>query len=180
MMDTKYNIGDEVFWPYWGSKEMSIECPDCGGTGRIRLIMHDNSEHSIECGRCSYGYYPPTGRIKFWRWLADIKRGEITGLEISKGVVSYKISCGEGYTHIVKEEMVYTSEEDALGRAEILVEEHEKEELEKIAKKEKDTKSWAWNASYHRREIKSAERSIAYHAAKLKAANLKSKEPRNE
>jgi len=49
-------------------------------------------------------------------------------------------------------------------------------EREKIATKEKDTRTWAWNASYHRRQIKDAKRQLEYHTAKLNVASLKAKE----
>jgi hypothetical protein len=41
--------------------------------------------------------------------------------------------------------------------------------------KTKDHRSWAWNASYHRRNIKDLERQLEYHRSKLAvcAANAK-------
>jgi hypothetical protein len=51
----------------------------------------------------------------------------------------------------------------------------DQEEREKIGAKEKPTRTWAWNASYHRKEIKRCKESIEYHERKLAAANLKAR-----
>lgn len=54
------------------------------------------------------------------------------------------------------------------------------EELRRIAEKEKPTRTWSWNATYHRKEIKRCEESIARHRAKLSVASLKAKEDRSQ
>jgi hypothetical protein len=73
-------------------------------------------------------------------------------------------------------QQVFDSEQEALEYAKALRDAHEADERRRILAKEKDTRSWAWNATYHRKRIKEAEKQIAYHRSKLEVAALKSKE----
>lgn len=52
-------------------------------------------------------------------------------------------------------------------------------ERARILGKEKGGRSWAWNATHHRREIKTAQERIAYHTSKLAVAALNAKEDKN-
>ena len=80
-----------------------------------------------------------------------------------------------GCNHI-DEDKVFLTESEAQTRADLMAAEYDAEERERIFKKEKDQRSWAWNASYHRKEIKEAERRIEHHKKKLAHAALKAKE----
>jgi hypothetical protein len=116
-----------------------------------------------------------------------VQRGYIVGLEVSSEGIEYSAK----YTGIaddrtvytttchVKEVDVFTDEASAKLRADQMAEEHDREERDRIFKKEKDSRSWAWNASYHRKEIKEARRRLEYHTSKLAVASLKSKEDKH-
>lgn len=175
-MTPKYSIGDMVWWANSGSELRWIKCPDCGGTRHILLIMHDGTEHSIKCGRCSAGYEPPKGIISYYEFNANPEIGNVAGIEINhKGEIEYKLSYyknGHGRIYVVPETDLFIKEHEALAKAEQLIKDYNKEELDKINRKEKDTRTWAWNVSYHRKCIKDAEKSLAHHTAKLNAAKL--------
>jgi hypothetical protein len=66
---------------------------------------------------------------------------------------------------------------DCTVRSQAMCDEANAAERARVLNKEKDTRTWAWNASYHRREIADAKKRIEYHAAKLAVASLKSKTP---
>ena len=167
----RFNIGDTVYWATYQRREEWIPCPDCGGTRRVRVILHDNDEQSIDCATCSRGYEPPTGKVVTWEFSKAVSKGTILGVEISAGRTEWRVSPH----YIVKDVEVFTTEEDALLRAEELAVEANEEEQRRIAQKEKPNRSWAWSASYHRREIKECERRISYHKAKLNVAAAKAK-----
>lgn len=172
MNKPKFNIGDTVYSAScrWGVTY--ITCPDCGGEGRLRVIFHDGEEVSIGCQNCARGYEPPTGRMQIYDYIPEAIERIITGMEISDSKsTSYK---AENY--ILEEENLFQTQADAMGKAKELQAELEKQQQEKINNKEKPTRTWAWNASYHRREIKRQEKSIEYHKASLAVANLKNKE----
>lgn len=172
----KYSIGQKVWRATFDVEEKHVECPDCGGTGRIRVIMADDTIHSIGCGNCSSGFNPPTGTIKYYERSPSATFCNVVGVRLSNGTTEYEVSGGEGYTWTADEANLSETKEGALEIAQGLALEHTQYELARIAAKEKDTRSWAWNASYHRRAIKEADKQIAYHISKLSVAAIKAKD----
>jgi len=148
---------------------VTVDCPDCGGTGRIRMITHDDITHSIECG-CGHGYDKPSGKITIHQSVVEADHRMITEVCQTKDGFEYVLGCT-----IVKDCSVFLNEADALAHGEKQRKEYIAEQERKIFSKEKDTRTWAWNVRYHRSEIKRLEKNIAYHTAKLNAANLKVK-----
>lgn len=174
MSKLKYNIGDRVYYATFNSHVgVYVECPDCGGTGRIRCILHDETTVSINCGNCSQGYDPPTGRILIYDNKPDVENVTISGVEVEVGKLPEYKTTDHWY---LKEDRLFSSKEDATAKALELHEAYKQAQRDKVLTKEKDKKSWAWNASYHRGIIRRAEKDIVYHTAKLNVANLKKKE----
>ncbi len=174
-----YAIGDKVWKSTFQSTKNYVECPDCGGTGRLRVTFHDDTQVSIDCKNCSVGYDPPSGRVMVYERHSHSEQGIIVGIEITSDGVEYKLSnprAGSGTYWCIKESEIFNTKEEADAYGVILAEEANKEELARVYRKEKDTRTWAWNASYHRRCIKDAEKQIVYHTAKLNVASLKAKE----
>lgn len=182
MIKPKYEIGDQVWAATCNTETVYMTCPDCGGTGRIRCIMHDDTEISIDCGGCSGGYNPPSGRVSYYKRIAKADSGVITGLNIEthdgKSLVEYTVQGAYNYRY--KEDKLALSYAEALIIAEALAENENALEEDKILKKEKPAKTWAWNASYHRKCLKDANRNIEYHTRKLSAANLRAKAERHQ
>lgn len=168
----KYEIGQQVWRATFDSREAFVVCPDCAGTGRLRVMFADDTVVSIECAACGPGYNPPTGRIKVYDRQPAARLTTITGVEISAGKTEWRTSD----SYIVQDEDLFDNEADCLVRAQAIATEYDRAERERVNKKEKDTKTWGWNAHYHRREIKDAQRRIEYHTAKLAVASLKAKE----
>lgn len=171
-MNTKFEIGARLWWPRCQREATSVECPDCGGTGRLRVIFHDETTVSIGCANCAIGYDPPTGRVRVHDRTPRVEQVRIVGLEIrADGSVEYRTS----HSYNVSEDMLFSDHEAAMERAEELAVEADREDRERVATKERDTRTWAWNASYHRGEIKRLRRDIERHEAKLAVASLKVK-----
>lgn len=168
----RYQIGDEAWMASFEGVETSVECPDCGGTGRLRVTFHDDTEVSIGCSACSRGYEPPTGRIQVYTRTAAARKVYITGVRIDGDKTEWSTSD----SYIVPDEDLFDDEAQCLAAAKEKAAEYDRKDRERVLTKEKDTRSWAWNATYHRREIKRAEQLIAYHSAKLAVASLKAKE----
>jgi hypothetical protein len=168
----KYEIGQQVWYAGWESSPARIVCPDCAGEGRIRVLLPDDSMVSVNCVACQRGYDRPSGYIECYDRHAVAKLVTITGVEMDSGKTEWKTS--ESYR--TSEDDLFDNEVDAYAAAKVKAEEADREERERIGKKHKDTRSWAWNAHYHRAEIKRAEENIKYHTAKLAVASLKAKE----
>ena len=176
----KYEVGQHAWWATCQTQEHFETCPDCGGTGRLRVTFHDETQVSIECRNCSAGYDPPTGRVKWYGRIPEAKMITISGFEFTDGKASYHASLGPSSYYRIEEAELFLTEDAAKARADELAAQHDAAERARIMTREKDTKSWAWNASYHRRCIKDAEKTIAYHTAKLAVAALKAKDPSPE
>lgn len=175
-MELKYNIGDTVYVASWESSEDYLECPDCGGTGRIRVILHSNDEVSIPCATCAPGYGDPTGKVKVHTRTPTVRANVVSGMEIGSGGVEYKAKCGRASHWSLRESDVFGTEADAMVRAIQLAKEADDEERARVLTKEFPTRTWAWNASYHRRKVKELERDLLWHKKKLNAAVINTKE----
>jgi hypothetical protein len=156
----------------WESSDDYVTCPDCGGTGRLRVTFHDETTVSIECAGCSAGYEPPKGYVRVYNRHAKAQPVTITGVEVQR---DGKIEWRTDRCYILDESDLFETEEGALTRALEKAAAADKEEREKVNTKEKPTRTWAWNAHYHRKQIKDAQRNLEYHTAKLTAANLKTR-----
>lgn len=176
----KYEVGQQLWWATCQTQERYETCPDCGGTGRLRVTFHDETQVSIDCANCAPGYYPPTGRVKWWGRIPEARQITVSGFEFSDGKASYHASIGPSSYYRIDEPELFETEESAKAHAEKLAAENNAAEQARILTKEKDTRSWAWNAAYHRRCIKDAQKQIDYHTAKLNVAAIKAKEPASE
>lgn len=167
MSEIKFSIGEKVWRASYESTESRVECPDCCGKGYIRCIMGDGAEVSVDCGNCSFGFEAyARGYLKHYLRKPTAILTTITGINIEGGKVEYKTTD----SYLVEQDRLFCSEQEALDAARGMASEVEKAELKRLLKKEKDTRSWAWNATYHRREIKRARQSLEYHERKLNVA----------
>ena len=170
-MIAKYSIGQELWRPTFDMEEARVTCPDCGGTGRLRVTFHDETTVSVECQNCNVGYESPKGYLRVSNRHPRAQQVTVTGMELRGEVLEYRTTG----SWCVPEDRLFLTEEAALTAAGLMAVEADQAERDKIQEKEKDTRSWAWNATYHRREIKRAEKDLAHHKAKLAVANLKAK-----
>lgn len=176
MSEQRFSIGDYAWLADWTSREDYVVCPDCGGTGRLRVTFHDETQVSIECRNCAAGYDPPTGRVRVYTRTARAERVFINGVEIGPSGTRWRLGHSDSCYRVIDDANLFTEETDALERAAEQCAELDAQDRQKVFAKEKDTRTWAWNASYHRKQIKDAEGKIAYHTAKLAVAALKAKE----
>jgi hypothetical protein len=167
----KFEIGQKVWLALWDSTTNYVTCPDCGGTGRIRVIHHDDTMMSVECAGCQSGYDPPKGYLKVYDRHAKAELVTITGVHVSNGKIEWR----SDRSWLMEESDLFETKEGALTRAVEKAAVADKEDRDRIQAKEKPTRTWSWNAHYHRREIKKARRQIEYHEKKLAVANLKVK-----
>lgn len=168
----RYEIGETVWVASFESTTDSVTCPECGGAGRIRCLMYDDTMVSVECQGCSRGYEGPQGVIRVYTRKPMAVETTITGVSIRNGKPEWQTKSSWS----TPEEDIFTNRLMAEERAAIKAAKLDQEERDKVANKEKDTRSWSWNAHYHRKEIRDLEKRIEYHRAKLSVASLKAKE----
>lgn len=171
-----FNIGDTVFVARANPVEKQVVCPHCFGKKFLTVILGDGSQVKIDCTGCARGYETPTGSVSYHEFTPYVEQHTITGMDSSQSngqiEVMYWSGCGgfEG-------RRCFATEAEALARAQELLSEHQKEEERRLnqAKTNQD-RSWAWNATYHRNELKRAQESVRYHTAKLDVCKSKAKE----
>lgn len=168
----KYQIGQALWWGSFEMEAIHITCPDCGGTGRLRVTFHDETQVSIDCRNCCCGYDPPRGYLVVYERKPRARLSTVTGVEVNADGARYHTNdC-----YIVEEKDLFENKADAELSAQTKADQATKDERERIANKEKPTRTWAFNASYHRQCIKRAQKDIEYHTAKLAVAAIKAKE----
>jgi hypothetical protein len=170
----KYQVGQQVWRATWEARKTYLTCPHCEGTGHIRFLNPDDSiGGAIDCANCTRGYDPPSGKICVYERRPVAEPTTINGMNVDAEKVEYHTTG----SYLVRESHLFEREDEALAFAAEMCAEEDRKERAQVARKEKDTRSWAWNVSYHRGCIKRAEKEIAYHTAKLNVARIKAKEP---
>lgn len=173
-----FKIGDRVFLASTERCEKWVTCPDCFGKGALRVILGDDSQVSIVCECCSRGMddmcrAQSIGRLKTWEYECAVQPIVIDGREIKEGPegekVTYYFNSGAHQRYIAYGENVFATEAEALDRSTAIAAERDAEEKKRLSFKEKPHKKWSWHVHYHRREIKDAQKKIAYHESKLAA-----------
>jgi hypothetical protein len=170
--DMRFEVGQQIWWASWSTSNDHVVCPDCQGDGRLRVTFADDTTVSIACRNCASGYDAPTGYVRVYERTPRVESCTVTGYEVTGSNVRWRTSS----SHVVDDEDLFDNEADCHARAQAVCDEANAAERDRVMNKEKDTRTWAWNASYHRREIASAKKRIEYHTAKLAVASLKSKE----
>lgn len=171
----KYKIGDKVWYAQRKAVEKTMQCPECFGQKALTVILGDGSQVSIECAGCMDGYEPPKGYVAYSEHITDVSEVIIDRVEETTVETEY----GFNGCFRVKETELFVNKEDAEKRALELAQEYNREQIEKINRKEKHNRTWSWNAHYHRQRIRTAEKDLIYHKAKLEVAKVKTKEAKN-
>lgn len=172
-MTPKFQISSQAWLATFESSEAYVTCPDCGGTGRIRAILYDDTIVSIPCEGCTRGYDPPTGTVPVYDRTARAELVTVIGLTVeTDGKLEYRTTG----RWCVPEEDLFETEAGALEAARAMAARMDEEQRARVSAKEMPLKSWAWHVHYHRDCIRRAEKDIAYHSAKLNAAKVKAKE----
>ena len=169
-------IDDQCFYATFSShKKVWIECPECLGSGRLRVILGDDSEVSIACLCCKDGYSESHGKISSRVTAAEVWPVVIRGMEINEGKSTiYKFFHSGGHYH-AKEDRLFIDEAEAIACGEKLAADHALELERQIGQKAEANKNWAWHVKYHRRSIRDGEKALEYHRAALAVADKKAK-----
>jgi hypothetical protein len=172
-----FKIGDKVFKGFYGRKERWVKCPDCFGSKRVKVVLGDDTEVSIECGGCYPGGFDPSlGIIRQYDYVTEAREHTVTGVNLRADVVSYELDNFGGSYYTATDQEVFATKDEAQAAAEEQRAHHEAEENRRLMAKTKDHKSWAWNATYHRRCAANAAKELAYHQEKARVCAAKSKE----
>lgn len=167
----EYNIGDKVWHARIQWVQDYLPCPHCFGNLYLTVILGNNEQITIDCECCRNGWMGSQGKIRVGQYRADVHLCTVDRKEQSMNKIEYRV---DGY--IVTENEIFINKEDAQVRASEIALEQRAEEMQRFYNKEKNDRNWAWNATYHRNNVKKLSQELAYHISKLDIAKIKSKE----
>ena len=124
-MATRWQIGDHVWRAGFEASVAHVICPDCCGSGRLRVIMGDETEVSIDCRNCESGWKGPQGRIQVYDRAPSATLVCINGIRLEADKTEYQTTASYSDT----EENLFDSEADAVIAAQVLADRLGKEEL---------------------------------------------------
>lgn len=171
-----YNIGDKVWHASRESTQERVICPECFGKKYLTVILGDDSRVTIDCAGCASGYDPPRGYVTYYKQFVNVSQVVINKVEVTRDYVEYGSSKGECNYRIGRDTDFFSTKKEAEIRATELAEKWNKEELEKIHRKEKNNRTWSWHVHYYRSQIRGAKKTIERAKEKLDAAKLHTKE----
>jgi hypothetical protein len=162
-----FKIGDTVFQSEYSRQEKFVTCPDCLGTKRIKVVLGDGTEISIECVGCNPGgYNPPMGLIRQYEYGVEVKKRQVTGVKETLTEIEYELDKFNSCYRRGTNNDTFATEEEAIAHGESEKKIHEDKENKRMMAKTKDARSWAWNATYHRNQIRHLEKELEYQRAK--------------
>ena len=172
-----FKIGETVFKSRYERREKWVTCPDCFGSKTVKVVLGDGTEVIIECGGCYPGGFESSlGRIRQYDYETVVKEHRVTGVNMRAEGVSYELDNEGGSYWTGTDKDVFGTIEEARAEGDRQRLEHEAEENRRWMAKTKDHKSWAWNATYHRRCAEKARKDMEYHQGKAKVCAAKAKE----
>lgn len=174
-MKPKYEFGQEIWYVDTSSKERYITCVDCFGKRYLTVILGDDTVLTVPCETCKERGWSDysSGILVVYDCIATPAQGTINRIEFRRdSTIEYGV---EG-RYSLDEAEIFLNREDAEILAKQVEQEKTAESENKYKNKEKDTRSWSWHVTYHRKQIEDAKRTIEYATKKLNYALEKKRE----
>lgn len=172
MREPKFKVGQEVWFVHTKTEEAKEVCKDCLGSAYLTVILGDKSQVTIKCEGCNRGWAGSNGCNNYWKHTELPKKTMITRMEYNQDG-EWEYGSHDSYGHL--EEDIFLTEEGCRERAVIVAEERTQKEIERIQYKYNNQRTWAWNASYHRKQIRQAKSTIEWSTKCLEVAKAKAK-----
>jgi len=156
-IEIPYAIGQKVWWIGNGYQKETIKCPECLGSGHIKMVRGDGQVFDINCACCSHGYEQPRGTIErtFYKHEPTIFIPETVSLENSKVIYHGWI----GYLGSVKVEDLFSDKEECLKKCDAKnKEKNEWEEKMRISNLKGKRRDLACSVHYWAGQLKKYER----------------------
>lgn len=168
MDDSKqpYAIGDTVFvaWAYDYDRELT-KCGICFGDRRVKVTLGNGEEWMVDCDACGHGYERPSGMAYINVPRHGVREEVVTGVEHDYDGWTIKTASN---SHRISDGCVFATRAEAIGRETVMAAE-QAERVEKAHARNmmNHAKKHAWTLHYSRGQIREAERTIAWHRARI-------------
>jgi len=172
-MTKRYNVGDEVWYASYERREVRVPCPVCYGDKSVIVILGNGDEVQVECAYCQSGFNPPMGFVTEYIQEPRAEFQVITNRRVVEEYGNEEISYYSSHYGLYPDRM-FDTESEAMNKAIEMQIADEQYKLEHP--KQKNEKSYTWNAGYHMKNAASRRKEAEYHEAKAKICKAKSKE----
>jgi len=163
----KYKVGDKVWWAHCGNTLVKEPCPVCYGKKQVVLVLGNDDTVTLDCDYCGKGYEGPRGYVMEYRWVAEPELITITEVEISDSLEHGETIKYRTNYYSIKNCDIFDTREEALVRCEVIAKELAEQQSTRAEHiKANVKKTFSWNAGYHMRVVKRAQKDIEYHQAK--------------
>ena len=170
-----FKIGDMVWVPVGGLRNVDVTCPVCFGKCVVRLELGNGEIVVLPCEYCGKGYEGPRGVVREYTRAPAAEPFTITQIDKRETgdcvTVEYHSHSGR-YAN-----QVYATREEAMTQAEIMAAENEANERKRADYIKKDgNKNYSWNAGYHMTEARKAAEKVEWHTKMAQLCKAKAKE----
>jgi hypothetical protein len=174
----RYKVGDAVWVPRVGQRQVSKVCDICYGKLEVTLILGNGDTCVLPCDACRDGFEGPKGTYRTYEYVADAEVAIITSISTLTTEDGDSVGyCFNNNGCSTAEENVFATKEEALSAAGgIAIKNGIEQEKRADYIKEDKKKSYSWNAGYHLRGAKQARSSMEHHEKMAKLCKARSKE----
>ena len=124
MIETKYSVGDIVWYASCTKTKKKHPCPDCKGSKKWKAISAAGREYEFPCPRCSASYHSRTEHtsLDYMYFSPSVRSLTIGSVQINtadENVVSYMCKeTGVGSGTVYDEKSLFQTEAEAVAAAE--------------------------------------------------------------
>lgn len=128
VIETKYSVGDVVYWATTVTEKRTRPCPDCAGTKKWKAVSPAGGEYEFACPRCASGYYANRDTtLDYHAYTPIASRLTIGSIQVNTAADSYnsgnRYMCREtgiGSGQVYSEDDLYETEAEAIAAAQIV------------------------------------------------------------
>lgn len=128
VIETKYSVGDKVFFAGTTTERKQHPCPDCRGEKHWHVTSPAGGEYKVACPRCSSRFMSDTGlSLDYTAHVPSVRRLTIGSVQFNSAVGSYDsgarymcIETGVGSGSVYDEANLFQTEQEALTASEVM------------------------------------------------------------
>ena len=130
-LETKFSIGDVVYYATTSHTQKQRPCPDCNGTRKWKAVAPSGREYEFSCPRCSTGYMSDHRlSLSYSAYAPAVSkltvgqvRATIPATDYNKSAEYMCVETGVGSGSLYAEDRLFATEAEAMAAATALADE---------------------------------------------------------
>lgn len=164
-LTTPFAIGDTLYHPGRGSRQVTIPCPVCAGKLAIVVELGSGERVGVPCDGCGHGFEGPRGTITEWVWEPAVRPFVIDEIVSFSQHDGWRVKDPTG--DVCDFNDLFTSEFEAFAASTEACRRQHESNMQSRQHKRGNVQRQGWSIQYHRQQIKDLERQIAWHRSKV-------------